>query len=267
VTQGRGGFTSAEYSLKPIGENSIPDHRRQRVSSPRRKSKPVTNHHGMTLPDVFSKEENPIMKEALGGSMGPLYKSINKKIGSRLSPENSKVPRETLMAGQLLLNIINKPLTNNGLTQFVKKSTLTRSLSGENAIFLSDNQKFVADAKLVELCKNPKLNEKQKLDLIIEAFRKSKEDKKIPVGAIATSPLKSLQMQISSYHAGSGGLGNIALVPVLEEKKNHDEGSPPMYFIVSQKFSGGRSTARNTNLKRLGGDRDEGMQEFLEKNK
>jgi hypothetical protein len=250
VTQGRGGFTSAEYSLKPIGENSIPDHRRQRVSSPRRKSKPVTNHHGMTLPDVFSKEENPIMKEALGGSMGPLYKSINKKIVSRLSPE-----------------IINKPPTVNGLTQFVKKSTLTRSLSGENAIFLSDNQKFVADAKLVELCKNPKLNEKQKLDLIIEAFRKSKEDKKIPVGAIATSPLKSLQMQISSYHAGSGGLGNIALVPVLEEKKNHDEGSPPKYFIVSQKFSGGRSTAKNTNLKRLGGDRDEGMQEFLEKNK
>jgi hypothetical protein len=256
VTQGRGGFESAEFSLKPIGENSIPDHRRRTVSSPRRKSKPVTTHYGMTLPDAFSKEETPIMKEALDGSIGPLYKSTNKKIGIRVSPETSRVPRDTLLAGQLLLGIINKPPAVNGLAQFVKKSTMTRSLGGESGIFLSDNQKFVADAKLVELCKNPKLNEKEKLDLIIEAFKKSREDKKIAVGAIASSPLKSLHMQISSYHAGSGGLGNIPLKPVLGEKKNQDEGSPPMYSIVSQKFSGGRSTARNTTLKRLGGYRD-----------
>jgi hypothetical protein len=96
----------------------------------------------------------------------------------------------------------------------------------------------VADAKLVELCKSPKLNEKEKLDLIMDAYKKSKEDKKTPVGTIATSPLKSLQMQISSYHAGSGISGNIALVPVLEEKKHQDEGSPPMYFIVSKNLVG-----------------------------
>lgn len=94
----------------------------------------------------------------------------------------------------------------------------------------------MADAKLVELCKNPKLTEKEKLDLIIDAFKKSKEDKKIAVGTIATSPLKSLQMQISSYHAGSGISGNISLVPVLEEKKHHDDGSPPMYFIFCSKI-------------------------------
>lgn len=128
---------SAEFSLKPFGENSDIENRRRKASSPRRKSKPASVTHGMTLPDAFSKDSIPMNKEPPGGSMGPIYKSINKKIGSRMSPENSRMPRDTLIAGQLLLNIINKPPAVNGLAQFVKKNTQARSLVGADSVIFS----------------------------------------------------------------------------------------------------------------------------------
>jgi hypothetical protein len=137
VTPGRGEFLSAEFSLKPIGENSDIDSRRRKASSLRRKSKPAPIILGMILPDAFSKDSTPMNKELSGGSMGPSYKSINKKIGTRISQENSRMPRDTLFAGQLLLNIINKPPAVNGLTQSVKKNTQARSLVGaDSVIFL-----------------------------------------------------------------------------------------------------------------------------------